>query len=315
MKCIAIDSFGGRDKLQLKELPVPEIGPDEILIRVKAAGVNPVDWKIREGLLEGRLPHQFPIILGWDAAGVVKRIGKKVSRFKTGDAVMTYARKPVIQGGTYAEYVAVPENNAALKPQNLSLEKAAVLPLAGLTAYQALFDALQLKSGETILVHAGAGGVGSYAIQLAKNAGAIILTTARQNNHDYVKSLGADLAIDYTQQDFCETVRKEYPKGIDCVFDTIGGTTQEKSFGILKKGGRLVSILEISNQEKFETEGFRVSYVFVAPNAEQLEHLGKMAEKGSLKIFLAATYPLEEATRAHKQIETGHTRGKLALLC
>jgi len=314
MKCIGIDSFGGREKLQLMELPVPEVGPDEILIRVKAAGVNPVDWKIRAGFLEGRLPHQFPIILGWDAAGVIEKVGANVTRLQVSDEVMTYARKPIIQWGTYAEYLVVPESNVAKKPAKLAFEEAAALPLAGLTAYQALFDALKLQKGKTILIHAGAGGVGSYAIQLAKDIGAHVITTASKKNYDYVKTLGADQAIDYNEADFRAVIKETYPDGIDTVFDLIGGDIQEQSFEVLKDRGRFVSILAIPNEEKFKQQGYAIHYVFVAPNASQLEQLAQMVDTEKLKVFVTATFPLAEAARAHEQIESGHTCGKIVLI-
>ena len=292
---------------------MPGIGPHDIIIRVKAAGVNPVDWKIREGLLQGRLPHEFPIIPGWDAAGIVEKVGEQVTRFKVNDPVMSYTRKEIIQGGTYAEYISVPINNVALKPEKLSFEEAAALPLAGLTAYQSIFDALELKSGETILIHAGAGGVGSYAIQLAKNAGAIVITTASPSNHDYVYSLGADTVIDYNQEDFAQVIQQKYPDGIDCVYDTMGETVQDKSISILKKGGRLCSILAIPKEDDYKKQGYDISYVFVAPQASQLETLGNLAQTGKLKIAIASQLPLEQAALAHEHIETGHTQGKIVL--
>ena len=313
MKAITLDRFGGRDVLKLTNQPLPEIGPQDILIHVKAAGVNPVDWKIREGLLQGRLPHQFPIILGWEASGVVKKVGEKVTRFKMGDPVMSYTRKDVIQGGAYAEYVSVPEKNATKKPENLSFEEAAALPLAGLTAYQSLFDALKLKSGETILIHAGAGGVGGFAIQLAKNTGAHIITTASSYNHEYVRSLGAEVVIDYNKENFAEIIDQKFPNGLDTVYDTYGEPVQDKSISILKKGGRFCSILEIPNADIYKNQGYKISYVFVSPNAVQLEELGELACKGRLKITITHIFPLEEAKRAHEQSETGHTRGKIIL--
>lgn len=313
MRCVAIEAFGGREQLKLRSLPLPELKPEEILLRVVAAGVNPVDWKIRQGLLQGRLPHQFPLILGWDAAGVVERIGAKVTRFKKGDAVMTYARKPIIQWGTYAEFVAVPEENCAPKPKTLSFEQAAALPLAGLTAYQALFTAACLREHETVLIHAGAGGVGHFALQLAHNIGAKTITTASKTHHEFVGKLGTDIVIDYTRRNFVKSVLDYYPDGIDVVFDTVGNKVQAESLKVLKPGGRLVSILAIPQKEQWEAAGYKVYYVFVSPNAGHLEHLHDLVGEGSLAVHLSETYLLEEAALAHEQIETGHTQGKLAL--
>lgn len=314
MKAITINQFGDRDVLQLKDLPIPGVKEGDILIRIKAAGVNPVDWKIRKGLLKGRLPHEFPIILGWDAAGIVEKIGSKVTRFKEGDEVMTYARKPIIQGGTYAEFVSVPEENVAKKPKNLSFEEASVIPLSALTAYQSLFDALKLERGETILIHAGAGGVGGYAIQLAKKVGAYVMTTTRKQNHEYVKGLGADEVIDYEKKDFCDEILKKHPEGLDAVYDMMGLEIQERSYQVLKAGGRLVTILAMQNKEAWEKKGYQVNYVFVAPNASQLEEIGSMAQSGDLKVHLTHRFKLEEAAKAQELSETGHVCGKIALL-
>ncbi|MDH3557537.1 MAG: NADP-dependent oxidoreductase, partial [Deltaproteobacteria bacterium] len=178
MKTIAIKEFGGRDKLQFMDLPVPEIKPGEILVKVKAAGVNPVDWKIREGYIKDLFPYQFPIILGWDAAGIVEQAGPEVTRFKEGDEIFAYCRKPMVQGGAYAEYIVLEEEHAAIKPKNTSFEEAASIPLAALTAYQSLFDAAKLQSGETVLIHAAAGGVGGFGVQLARDHGAVVWATA-----------------------------------------------------------------------------------------------------------------------------------------
>ena len=314
MKAVAISEFGGQDKLQLMDLSVPEIGNREILVRVKAAGVNPVDWKIREGYLKDLFPHQFPVILGWDAAGIVESVGQEVTRFKKGDEIFAYCRKPVVQGGAYAEYIALEEEHAALKPKNSSFEEAASIPLAALTAYQALFDAARLQSGETVLIHAAAGGVGGFGVQLAKDRGAIVWGTASERNTEYTLELGADRVVDYTQADFREAARSEYPDGVDVVFDCVGGEVLKRSAAIVKKGGRLISIVDDPNQ--LDVAGIDSEFVFVAPNHSQLSELSQMFEQGRLKTYLSEVLPLglQEARRAHELSESGRTRGKMVLV-
>src|ERR1700733_2368139 len=190
MKAMVIEKFGHEEQLHLGDIPTPLPSDNEVQIQVLYSAVNPVDWKIREGLMKNFLPHEFPLILGWDAAGIVKAIGKNVKKFKVGDEVFAYCRKPIVKWGTYAEYVCFDADNIALKPNNINFAEAAAIPLAGLTAWQALFDFAKLKKGESILIHGGAGGVGSFAIQFAKHAGAKVITTASKQNHDYVKKLG-----------------------------------------------------------------------------------------------------------------------------
>ena len=314
MKSIAICEFGGRDKLQLVDLPVPESGRKEILVRVKAAGVNPVDWKIREGYLKDLFPHEFPVILGWDAAGVVAGVGQDVTRFKEGDEIFAYCRKPVVQGGTYAEYTLVEEEHAALKPKNSSYEEAASIPLAALTAYQALFDAARLESEETVLIHAAAGGVGGFGVQLAKDRGAIVWGTASKRNAEYVKELGAARVVDYTRTDFREAVRSEYPDGVDAVLDCVGGEVLEKSADVVKKGGRLISIVD--DPTDLGANDIVSEFVFVAPNHSQLSKLSEMFEQGRLKTHLSRVLPLglQEVKKAHELSESHRTRGKIVLV-
>ncbi|HBA82595.1 MAG TPA: NADP-dependent oxidoreductase [Verrucomicrobia bacterium] len=313
MKAIAIEQFGGRDFLKVMELPVPPPGEKEIRIKIKAAGVNYVDVKIRKGLLKERLPCEFPLIPGWDAAGVVDETGPGATRFKKDDAVYAYCRKPVIKDGCYAEYVVVSEEVAAMKPSNMSFDEAGAVPLAGLTAYQSLFEAAQLKGGETILIHAAAGGVGSFAVQLAHDAGAHVIGSSGAANHEYIKSLGAHAAIDYTIRDFRQTVQAMYPDGVDVVFDCVGGDTLTRSVDVLAKKGRLVSILDATVIKQLQENGVRAHYVFVSPNGSQLDHLRQKIEEGSLSTHLAAVLPLTEAARAHEMIETRHTVGKIVL--
>ena len=314
MRAIAINEFGGRDKLQLMNLPVPEYSPTEILLRVKAAGVNPVDWKIREGYLKDLFPHEFPVILGWDAAGVVEEAGQEVTRFKQGDEVFAYCRKPIVHGGSYADYIVLQEEHAALKPKNTSFEQAASIPLAALTAYQALFDAAKLSSEETVLIHAAAGGVGGFAVQLAKDRGAVVLGTASARNEEYVRDLGARHVIDHTQVDFVQVVRSQFSDGVDVVFDCVGGEVLEKSVEIVKPGGRLISIVD--DPTGMARNDVHKEFVFVAPNSTQLTALARMVEQERLETHLSEILPfgLEEAKKVHKLSESRHTRGKMVLV-
>jgi NADPH:quinone reductase-like Zn-dependent oxidoreductase len=313
MKAIAIHEFGGRDKLTMMDLPVPVPQAGEILIRVHACGVNPVDYKIREGLLRDRLPHQFPVVLGWDAAGVVAKLGRGVKGVACGDEVVAYCRKPTVQWGTYAEYVAVPLESVAPKPRSASFAEAAAYPLAALTAYQSLFDAAGLVSGEMVLVHAAAGGVGSFAVQLARARGAQVIGTAQKGHHAYLHDLGVTWAVDYRERDFRESVRTVRPEGVDVVLDGVGGDVTTQSVDILKSGGRLVSILNPSVVHALVERGVAAQYVFVAPNRAELTTLSEMVDARHLRVHLSSILPLEEAARAHALIETGHTQGKIVL--
>ena len=314
MKAIAIKEFGGSDKLQLMDLPVPEIRPGEIVVKVRAAGVNPVDWKIREGYLKDLFSHQFPVILGWDAAGVVEGVGNGVTRFKSGDEIFAYCRKPIVHGGAYAEYILLEEEHAAIKPKNITFEEAASVPLAALTAYQSLFDAANLKPGETILIHAAAGGVGGFGVQLAKDHGAVVWATASGRNKKYVQDLGASQVVDYTQVNFGDAVFSKYPHGVDVVFDCVGGEVLQKSAETVKEGGRLITIVD--DPTGLARSDIRKEFVFVAPNTTQLTELARMVEQGRLKTHLSQVFPfgLEGARKAHELSESMHTRGKMVLV-
>ena len=313
MKAIAIPEFGGRDKLQLMDLPVPPVGVRDVLLQVKAAGVNPVDWKIREGFLRDMMPHEFPVILGWDAAGIVTKVGENVTRFKTGDEVYAYCLTAVVHHGSYAQYIALPENNLALKPRTLPFEEAATIPLAALTAYQSLFDAADLQQGESVLIHAAAGGVGGFAVQLARHRGARVFGTASPSNHEYVKSLGADILIDYNTQDFRHVIRETSPGGVDVVLDCVGGDVVEQSLDILKAHGRLVTIAEAGLVKKLSERGVNAHFVFVAPNSSQLHEIAGLTESGKFSTHVSARFTLEEAAKAHELLESQHVRGKVVL--
>ena len=310
MKAIAIDRFGGPEQMTLHELPDPEVGPDSVLIAARAAGVNPVDFKIRAGSLEGAFPHHFPLILGWDVAGVVEAVGPAVTGFSPGDEVYAYCRKTEIAQGTYAERVAVPDTFVARKPRELSWVEAAALPLAGLTARQALVDRMDVGPGQTLLVTAAAGGVGHLAVQLARSLGATVIGTASQANHEYVRSLGAAAVVEYAGGDVAAAVRERYPDGVDAAFDLYGGETLDAARAAVRAGGRLTSIADPDPAKDADVHGH---YVFVRPDAIGLEDLAGRADAGELRPEIARTFPLERAAEAHELLEGGHVRGKLVL--
>jgi NADPH:quinone reductase-like Zn-dependent oxidoreductase len=306
MKAVYISNYGGIEELTHGDLPMPEVGDNDVLVRVYAAAVNPVDWKIRKGFLQKRIQFEFPLILGWDVAGVVEETGKKVTRFKKGDQV--FSRPDITRNGTYAEYVAVDENLLAHKPSNLSFEEAASVPLAGLTAWGALVEIANLKSGDKVLIHAGAGGVGVYAVQLAKSLGAYVTATVSGKNVDFVRALGADQAINYQEQDFSQVLQ-----GFDVVFDTMGGEIQRKSYDVLKEQGLLVTIVTPPEQELADEKHVRAEYFFLQPDGEKLAKLGQLIEQGTIRPVVGHVFPLQEAAKAHELSESQHARGKIVL--
>jgi NADPH:quinone reductase-like Zn-dependent oxidoreductase len=313
MKAMVIHEFGGRDVLKYTDLPTPEPGEGEVLVRVRAAGVNPVDWKIRAGYLKDFLPHKFPIILGWDLAGIVEKVGYSARRFKPGDEVYAYCRRPIVQHGTYAEYVAIPESYLALRPRAISFEEAASIPLAALTAYQSVYDAVRLTAGESILILGASGGVGSFAAQLGKVVGARVIALASQKNHAYLKELGAADTVDYASGDFRAAVKSLAPQGVDVVFDCFGAEALAKGYDCLRRGGRAVSILVREGKELADRAGATHHYVFVEPNVVELDHVRSLVDSAMLRSHLSGVYPLAEAAKAHEAMETGHTRGKIVL--
>jgi NADPH:quinone reductase-like Zn-dependent oxidoreductase len=301
MRAIAVNEWGGRDKLELVDVDPPPVAPDGVLVRIRAAGVNPVDYKVRGGYLAGALPYHFPVILGWDAAGVVEEVGPAVTWFKPGDEVYGYCRRHDLQYGTYAEFTTVPEGFLAHKPPELTFEEAAALPLVALTGHQSL-EWLGLRGGETLFLGGGAGGVGHLAIQLAAARGAHVIATASERNHDFVRDLGAE-PVDHAAENLEEDV--------DAAFDLFGGESREQAFALLRRGGRLVSIARPPPEPR---EGHEVRYVFVRPSGYDLgEHITPLVAEGRLRPHLEATYPLERAAEAHERIEGGHVRGKLVL--
>jgi NADPH:quinone reductase-like Zn-dependent oxidoreductase len=313
MKACIIDAFGGRERLRIADVPTPVPGPQEVLIRVRAAGVNPVDWKIREGYLKDLLPHAFPLTPGWDVAGEIERAGTQARRFQAGDPVYAYARLPTVQHGTYAEYIVLPENQVARKPGNLSMVEAASIPLTTLTAYQSLFDAGGLRQGESVFILGASGGVGSSAVQLARIHGARVAALASGKNADYLRSLGAEHVIDYERGDFIQNLGEWMPNGVDMVFDCRGGDTLERGKICVRAGGRVVSIIESDGGKELAARDVRFAYVFVAPNSDQLDRIRELIEAGEFKANVSATVDLEDVADAHRMMESGHTRGKIVL--
>lgn len=307
MKAILFSKFGGSDVLTQGEVPTPQAQAGEVLVKIAYTSVNPVDYKIREGYLTGMLPHQFPIIPGWDAAGEVVQVGAGVTNFKVGDQVFAYTRLPTVQNGTYAEYIALPAENVALKPKSLSTSEAAAIPLVGLTAYQALHKVTKLKAGERLLVTGGAGGVGSLAVQIAKAAGAHVTATASRGNLDYLKELGADEVVDYQAKDYEATLNTLAGEGFDVLFDAVGGETQLRALDFIKseeQGGRVVSIVDTPK---------RGSFHFVYPNGEELAGLGALLDAGKLKVPAIKIRNVKEAKAAQDESATHRGRGKVVL--
>ena len=306
MKAVRIHDYGNGSVLTYEEAPLPEITANDVLVRVVAASVNPVDWKIREGHLKQMIPYPLPLILGWDVSGVVESVGAEVSRFKVGDAI--YSRPDIKRNGTYAEYVAIRESEIAHKPRTISHVEAASLPLAGIAAWEALFSASQLKAGQTVLIHAGSGGVGSLAVQLAKSCGARVIATTSGKNLALVESLGADQVINYQTQQFAEVVDR-----VDVVFDTLGGAIQESSWSVLKPGGTLVSIVKPPSEEKAKALGVRSAFVFIEPNARILSEIAMLVDAGKVRPVIGAEFALQDIAKAHALSESGRSVGKIVL--
>jgi NADPH:quinone reductase-like Zn-dependent oxidoreductase len=306
MKAIRIHNYGGPEVLNYEDAPRPQPQAGEVLVRVHGAGLNPIDWKVREGHMKDFWPHQFPLILGWDLSGVVEEVGVGVSRFKLGDEV--YSLPDPTRNGAYADYIVVRESELARKPNSLYHIRAAAVPLAALTAWQSLFDIAQLQPGQRVLIHAGSGGVGHFAVQIAKWKGAYVFATASTKNQDLLRKLGVDEPIDYTQQRFEDIARK-----IDIVLDTLGGETQERSWSVLKKGGILVSLVQPPSEEKAKELGVRVALLGAQPNGAQLAEIANIIDSGKLAPVIDRILPLSEARHAHELSQSGHVHGKIAL--
>lgn len=330
MKAFIVDSYGGAEHVRAGETPVPEVGESDVLIQVHAAGVNPLDSKIRDGEFKQILPYHLPVVLGNEAAGVVIRVGSRVQRFKPGDEV--YARPHKERIGTFAEFIAIREAEVAHKPKSLSMEGAASIPLVGLTAWQALIERANLKKGQKVLIHAGSGGVGTFAIQLAKHVGATVATTTSAANLELVKRLGADIAIDYRKDDF-EKILHDY----DVVLNSLGGETLEKSLRVLKPGGQLISIsgppdpdfakdigsswilrlavrvLSYRIRRKAKRRHVRYSFLFSVASGDQLREIGSLLDAGVIRPVVDRVFPFESTTEAMAYVETGRAKGKVVV--
>jgi NADPH:quinone reductase-like Zn-dependent oxidoreductase len=306
MKAVRIHEYGSPDVLLYENAPRPVPGTGEVLVRVHATSINPIDWKIRAGYMKDWIPFTFPAILGWDLSGVVDSVGTGVTAFKKGDEV--FAMPEINRNGAYAEYIVVKAELLAAKPAALDHAHAAAVPLAGLTAWHGLFEFAGLKAGQRVLIHGAAGGVGTYAVQLAKWKGAYVLGTSSGRNLELVKSLGADEAIDYTAGPF-----EQKAKDIDIVFDTIGGDTQDRSWKVLKKGGVLASTVGQPAADKAAAAGAVGKSIQNRPDAKILSEMAKLFDQGSLKVTVGMQLPLNEARRAHEASQGGHARGKIVL--
>jgi NADPH:quinone reductase-like Zn-dependent oxidoreductase len=306
MNAIRMHTYGGAEVLLYEEAQRPRVRAGEVLIRVHAAGVNPLDCKVRAGELREVIQCKLPLIPGWDVSGVVEEVGAGVSQFKRGDEV--FAMADPTRGGAYADYIAVREATVAMKPQSLHHVRAAATPVSALTAWRSLFDFEHLQSGQRILIHGGSGGVGHFAVQLAKWKGAYVIATASTKNHELLRKLGADETIDYTTHKFEEAAEK-----VDLVLDTVGGETQERSWRVLKKGGALISLVQPPSQQKAKRFGVRGIMCRVQPDGAQLTKIAKLIDSAKLKPIIDRILPLSEARRAHELTQNGHIRGKIVL--
>ena len=330
MKAFVVDRYGRKSGIRAGNMPVPEPREDDVLIQIHAAGVNPLDSKIRDGEFKLILPYRLPLILGNDLAGVIVRVGSRVRQFKPGDEV--YARPHKDRIGTFAEFIAVKEDGVALKPKALTMEEAASIPLVGLTAWQALIEKGQLKKGQNVLIHAGSGGVGTFAIQLAKHLGATVATTASAGNVELVKRLGADIVIDYKKDDFA-VILKDY----DVVLDTQGGNTLEKSLRVLKPGGKLIGIagppdpdfskelgaswflktamrfLSYRIRKAAKRHGVSYSFVFMRADGGQLSQIATLIDAAAIRPVIDRVFPFESTKEAMAYVETGRAKGKVVI--
>ncbi len=304
MKAIRIHSYGASCVLKYEDVAVPDIGPDEMLVKVHSTGLNPVDWKIREGLFSGM--HKLPLIPGWDFAGTVERCGALVSGFKPNDRV--FALPDITRDGSYAEYIAIRADEAAHVPKGMPLEEAAGVSLASLTAWNALFKFARLRAGQTVLIHGASGGVGTFAVQLAKIAGAYVIATTSAANINFIKSLGADDAIDYRSEDFSKKL-----KNIDVVMDAVGPETHAKSFGVMRRGGILVSLLTEPDEALMRRCDVSGGVIRTTANGSRLMEISRLIEDGRLMVIIDREFPLTEAAAAQDYSKVGHARGKIIL--
>jgi NADPH:quinone reductase-like Zn-dependent oxidoreductase len=330
MKAFIVDRYGNNDGVRAGEMPDPEVRDDDVLVQIHAASVNPLDLKIRSGSLKLILPYRLPFVLGNDLAGIVVRVGSRVRRFKRGDEV--YARPDQDRIGAFAEFISIKEDAVASKPKELTMEEAASIPLVGLTAWQALIERANLKAGQKVLVHAGSGGVGTFAIQLAKHVGALVATTTSTANLDWVKRLGADIVIDYRKDDF-ETLLHDY----DVVLDTLGGETLEKSLRVLKPGGKLISLsgppdpdfakdigstwilrlvmrlLSYRIRQKAKRHQVSYSFLFMRASGDQLREIASLIDSGIIRPVVDRVFPFASTKEALVYVETGRAKGKVVV--
>lgn len=304
MKASRIHAYGGPEVVNYEDAEKPTAGAGEVLVRVKAASINPVDWKIRDGMTKSLFETKFPAILGGDLAGIVDSVGAGVTKWKAGDEVFAL----IGLTGASAEYVTTKADFLAPKPRNLNFVQAAAIPLAAMTAWLALVETANLASGQRVLIHAAAGGVGSFAVQIAHHKGAYVIGTASAENADFLRSIGANEVIDYRNTKFEDAVRD-----VDVVFDLMGGKTQSRSFAVLKPGGILVSATSPVDKTLAEAAKVRTANIFVRPNGAKLAEIGALAEADHLKPEIAATFPLAKAADALEASKSGHTRGKIVL--
>jgi NADPH:quinone reductase-like Zn-dependent oxidoreductase len=305
MHAIRIHDFGGPDALKDDVLPLPQPRDDEILVRVEAAAVNPVDVKMREGKVTSIQAQDLPLTLGRDLSGVIESCGTAVQGLRKGDEVFAFIG---YDRGAYAQYVMVKSGEFAPKPENLSHVEAAAVPLAGLTAWQGLLDHGRLTSGQRVLIHGGAGGVGHFAVQIAKTKGAWVAATCSGRDIDFVKRLGADQVIDYQKKRFEDEVAE-----MDLVFDLVAGETQQRSFAVLKQGGALISTLQEPDKNKAKAKNLRTAHYMAQPNAAQLAEIGRLLLAGKLKPYVFKTFKLEEAGKAEQALAEQHVQGKIVL--
>lgn len=305
MRAITYSRYGGPDVLELTELPTPKVGPDSVLVRVRAASVNPVDWKVRAGYLDPIMDIGFPAVPGWDVAGVVERVGLDTPELAVGDEVYGYVRRDWLHGGTFAEFVAAPVRTLARKPANLTFEEAAAVPLAGLTAYQTIRRA-GVTAGQTVLVHAAAGGVGAFAVQIAQSLGARVIGTASARNHEYLRGLGAS-PVEYGDG-LVGRVRALAPEGVDVVLDYGGDDLVGTTRALLADGGIVASIVDAAARDELGGH-----YVWVRPSTEDLEALTALIEAGTVSVDVTEVFELADAAAAHEASQTGHVRGKVVV--
>ena len=307
MKAVTIHNYGDPDVMVYEEMPTPSVAPDEVLIKIYAAGLNPVDWKIMEGYLKNARQYEFPLILGWDVSGVIESVGSNVTGFKPGDKV--YAKPDPKRNGAYAEYISVKATEVANMPKSLDFVTAASVPLAGLTAWQALFNFGELKEGQRVLIIGASGGVGSFAVQFAKWKKAYVIGVASTKNMDFLKEIGADEAIDYTTTEFDEVT-----DNIDLVLDAVGGEAKTRAWKVLKQGGKLVSITGKPDDSLPEASG-KTGLAFMAgSNPSQLTEIAELIDKGIVRPIVSHVFTLEEAPKAISMLMKGENpRGKIVL--